>query len=71
MSAIRLCLFIPNEYSYFIQLFCFDNVDHLAMLCTQNKIYSMVISAKSNTASTSTQISKVTKSISRVSLNFP
>ena len=36
-SALHLCLFIPNECSYFIQLFCFNNVDYLAMLCTKQK----------------------------------
>ena len=36
-SALHLCLFIPNKCSYFIQLFCFNNVDHLPMLCTKQK----------------------------------
>ena len=38
-SASHLCLLIPNECNYFIQLFCFNKVDHLEMLCTkQNSI---------------------------------
>ena len=42
----------------------FSNVMH------QTKIHSMVISGNNNAASTSTQISKVTESISRVSSLF-
>ena len=36
-SASHLCLFIPNKCSYFIQWFCFNNDDHLTMLCTKQK----------------------------------
>ena len=36
-SALHLCLLLPNECSYFIQLFCFNNVDHLATLYTKPK----------------------------------
>ena len=36
----------------------------------QTKIHSMIISASNNAASTSTQISKVTETISRVSSIF-
>ena len=33
---IYVCLFQTNA-AIFIQLFCFNNVDHLAMLCTKQK----------------------------------
>ena len=36
-SVLHLCLCIQNKCSYFIQLFCFNNADHLAMLCTKKK----------------------------------
>ena len=36
-SASHLCLLFSNECSYFIQLFCFNNVDHLAVCYAPNK----------------------------------
>ena len=49
---------------------CFNNVDHSAMVCAKTENHSMNISANDNAANTSTQISKVTKSISRVFFMF-
>ena len=37
ICPLYICLFIPNECSYFFQLLCFNNGDHLAMLCTKQK----------------------------------
>ena len=67
---IYVSLLQKNTNSYFIQLFCFPNVDHLSNVMHQTKIHSLVISANNNAESISTQISKVTKSISRVSSIF-
>ena len=71
-SALHLCLLIPNACRHFIQMFCFNNVDHsaMAMVCVKTEIHSKNISANDNAASTSTQISKVTQSISRVFFMF-
>ena len=65
-SALHLCLSIPNECSYFILLFCFNHVDHLAMLCTKQKSIRWSL-APIITPQAPAQISKVTKSMSRVS----
>ena len=32
-STLHLCLLIPNACRHFIQTFCFNNVDHSAMVC--------------------------------------
>ena len=36
-SALHVCLFIPNACRHFIQMFCFNNVDHSAIVCAKQK----------------------------------